>query len=161
MSQTGAAAHAAQDLDQILADAEPASFQRLTHQDVDGDLPGLAQHYCVACSFVCAPHCRRRPAQPLLHRRQVAHGPHALEAAQAPVRARRRGSQPMRYRLKQLEMPALTTAELEAAGGLGAYVAPVKTGLPATLHDERQQLHVKVLDAEARRAEAVHAVPDL
>ena len=38
------------DLDQVLDDAKPEAFEKLKHQDVDLDMPGLAQFYCVACA---------------------------------------------------------------------------------------------------------------
>ncbi len=49
--------HRTKDLDQILEDAIPENFSKLKHQEIDGDLPGLAQHYCVACSFVIHSMC--------------------------------------------------------------------------------------------------------
>eukprot|EP01112_Ceratiomyxa_fruticulosa_P004957 TRINITY_DN1551_c0_g1_i1.p1 TRINITY_DN1551_c0_g1~~TRINITY_DN1551_c0_g1_i1.p1 ORF type:complete len:121 (-),score=17.12 TRINITY_DN1551_c0_g1_i1:29-391(-) len=39
------------DLDQIFDDVnDPETKQKLEHQEVDEDLPGLGQHYCVHCA---------------------------------------------------------------------------------------------------------------
>jgi bud site selection protein 20 len=38
------------DLDQIHEDLEPEKATQYEQQEVDPDLPGLAQHYCIQCS---------------------------------------------------------------------------------------------------------------
>ena len=42
------------DLDQIQDDMKPGSKTRsaLMNQPVDLDMPGMGQHYCLACSYV-------------------------------------------------------------------------------------------------------------
>eukprot|EP00042_Codosiga_hollandica_P022423 m.82653 g.82653 ORF g.82653 m.82653 type:complete len:154 (-) comp50784_c0_seq2:94-555(-) len=109
------------DLDQILLDAEPEAYQKLKNQPVDGDLPGLAQHYCVACSRY-------------------------FQDQQALVEHMR--SKIHKRRLKALEMPAYTTQEAEAAAGLGTYVAPQKQDVPAPFKEE-MTLVDEVIAAEA------------
>ncbi|KAI8070440.1 hypothetical protein BC940DRAFT_296082 [Gongronella butleri] len=38
------------DLDQIHDDVKPENASKLQKQEIDTDLPGLAQHYCVECA---------------------------------------------------------------------------------------------------------------
>ena len=38
------------DLDQIIVDLKPENAEKLEKQEVDPDLPGLGQHYCISCS---------------------------------------------------------------------------------------------------------------
>ncbi|ORX57428.1 hypothetical protein DM01DRAFT_1334051 [Hesseltinella vesiculosa] len=38
------------DLDQIHDDVKPENAAKLNAQDIDTDLPGMAQHYCVECA---------------------------------------------------------------------------------------------------------------
>ncbi|KAI9140276.1 hypothetical protein BKA69DRAFT_1081169 [Paraphysoderma sedebokerense] len=38
------------DLDQIHEDLQPGAVEKLKNQEVDIDLPGLGQFYCVECS---------------------------------------------------------------------------------------------------------------
>ncbi|GAA5808012.1 hypothetical protein MFLAVUS_001394 [Mucor flavus] len=38
------------DLDQIQDDLKPENIDKKKHQEIDTDLPGLGQHYCVECA---------------------------------------------------------------------------------------------------------------
>lgn len=38
------------DLDQIADDLKPENIDKKKHQEIDTDLPGLGQHYCVECA---------------------------------------------------------------------------------------------------------------
>jgi len=38
------------DLDQIHEDLRPENADRLRNQDIDHDLPGSGQHYCLTCA---------------------------------------------------------------------------------------------------------------
>lgn len=40
------------DLDQIHTDMKPETAAKLLHQDVDYDVTGCAQHYCLHCAYV-------------------------------------------------------------------------------------------------------------
>uniref|UniRef100_A0A7S4I0P6 C2H2-type domain-containing protein n=1 Tax=Vannella robusta TaxID=1487602 RepID=A0A7S4I0P6_9EUKA len=42
--------HRVKDLDQIIVDLKPENAEKLEKQEVDPDLPGLGQHYCISCS---------------------------------------------------------------------------------------------------------------
>lgn len=38
------------DLDQIHGDLKPENYDKMKNQEIDTDLPGLGQHYCVECA---------------------------------------------------------------------------------------------------------------
>ena len=40
------------DLDEVHADMKPEQSTKLLHQEVDYDVPGSAQHYCLHCASV-------------------------------------------------------------------------------------------------------------
>ncbi len=43
--------HYKRDIDQIvLEDMLPENVEKLLHQDINEDLPGLGQHYCITCA---------------------------------------------------------------------------------------------------------------
>jgi len=42
------------DLDQLFDDMKPEAAERLLNQEVDHELPGMGQHYCVPCGYVFA-----------------------------------------------------------------------------------------------------------
>mmetsp|Transcript_65 Transcript_65/g.108 ORF Transcript_65/g.108 Transcript_65/m.108 type:complete len:119 (+) Transcript_65:865-1221(+) len=42
--------HYQKDIDQIHKDLEPQNHQKLTNQEIDEELPGQGQHYCVPCA---------------------------------------------------------------------------------------------------------------
>ena len=64
-------------------------------------------------------------------------------------------------RLKQLDMPAYTQKEADAAAGLGTYVAPVKQPIPETLRAEMKVVSEFAVQETQERIAAIHAVPDL
>jgi hypothetical protein len=64
-------------------------------------------------------------------------------------------------RLKQLDMPAYTQKEADAAAGLGTYVAPVKQPIPETLAAEMKTVSEFAVKETQERIAAIHAVPDL
>eukprot|EP01135_Chromosphaera_perkinsii_P006086 Nk52_evm4s392 gene=Nk52_evmTU4s392 len=79
------------DLDQIHEDLTPEKRAQLENQEVDLDLPGMGQFYCVECSryFTTEVHLREH-VKSKIHRR----------------------------RLKELKCPPYTQAEAEAAAGM-------------------------------------------
>lgn len=87
------------DIDEVDEDLKPDNFKKLLNQEVDLDLPGNAQFYCVHCSryFIdnkaLTDHFRTKP-----HKR----------------------------RLKDLETEPYTVEESERAAGKGSYVPPKK-----------------------------------
>ncbi|XP_037778060.1 zinc finger protein 593-like [Penaeus monodon] len=87
------------DLDQIDDDLKEENIHKLLHQEVDPDLPGDAQHYCVHC------------ARYFINR----------EALKSHFK-----SKPHKKRLKSLELEPYTIEESERAGGLGSYIPPKK-----------------------------------
>jgi len=42
--------HKTKDIDEILEDLKPENIIKLKNQELDENLPGLGQHYCVFCS---------------------------------------------------------------------------------------------------------------
>jgi bud site selection protein 20 len=42
--------HKTKDIDEILEDLKPENMVKLTNQQINEDLPGLGQHYCVFCA---------------------------------------------------------------------------------------------------------------
>ncbi|KAJ2492691.1 hypothetical protein GGI11_009059, partial [Coemansia sp. RSA 2049] len=79
------------DLDQIQEDLRPENKARLLNQELEEDLPGLGQFYCVECSKYFVDEQARR-----VHRRSREH----------------------KRRLRDLKDPAYTQKEAEAAAGL-------------------------------------------
>ncbi|KAE8540243.1 hypothetical protein D1P53_004183 [Cryptococcus gattii VGV] len=80
------------DLDQIETDLRPQNRSRLEKQPIDGDKPGLGQHYCVECSKYCE----------------------TAIALQSHLK-----SKVHKRRLKELKEGAYTVGESERAAGLG------------------------------------------
>uniref|UniRef100_A0A1I8A1K4 Zf-C2H2_jaz domain-containing protein n=1 Tax=Steinernema glaseri TaxID=37863 RepID=A0A1I8A1K4_9BILA len=95
------------DIDQIHEDLVPEKAAKLLNQEVDYDLPGNGQHYCVECNRyfedgkAIATHKKTKgnpqlyPLLPLILR--LVH----------------------KYRLKQLKEKPYSQKEADAAGGLG------------------------------------------
>ncbi|XP_026882883.2 zinc finger protein 593 [Electrophorus electricus] len=85
------------DLDQIHADMLPANAAKLLQQEVDYDVTGCAQHYCLHCAryFVNLKTLKE-------HFKTKVH----------------------KKRLKQLREEPYTQAEAERAAGMGSYVPP-------------------------------------
>ncbi|PHZ13830.1 uncharacterized protein RHIMIDRAFT_250030 [Rhizopus microsporus ATCC 52813] len=80
------------DLDQIHDDLKPDNYEKMKHQEVDTDLPGLGQHYCVECArhFISDSHLQEH-LKSKLHKR----------------------------RLKKLEEEPYTQEEADRAAGIG------------------------------------------
>ncbi|EDQ92056.1 uncharacterized protein MONBRDRAFT_17559 [Monosiga brevicollis MX1] len=91
------------DVDQIHEDFKPEVLEKLMQPEVDGDLPGLGQFYCVHCAryFVnqlsLAGHFKSK-----VHKRRV----------------------------KQLSETPYSQAEADAAAGLGTYKPPQRVEVP-------------------------------
>ncbi|NXS35739.1 ZN593 protein, partial [Pomatostomus ruficeps] len=87
------------DLDEIHADLKPENAARLLRQEIDPDLPGCAQFYCLHCAryFVDLNSMKE-------HFRSKVH----------------------KKRLKQLREAPYTQEEAERAAGMGSYVPPKK-----------------------------------
>uniref|UniRef100_A0A8B9K9B5 Zinc finger protein 593 n=1 Tax=Astyanax mexicanus TaxID=7994 RepID=A0A8B9K9B5_ASTMX len=90
------------DLDQIHADMIPANAVKLLKQDVDYDVTGCAQHYCLHCITVD-------------YRRYFVDLKALKEHFKTKVHKRR---------LKQLKEEPYTQAEAERAAGMGSYIPP-------------------------------------
>ncbi|XP_063628841.1 zinc finger protein 593 homolog [Cydia splendana] len=87
------------DLDQIDDDIKEENAEKLLNQDVDLDLPGAAQHYCLHCS------------------RYFIDDKALAEHFKTKVHKRR---------LKALELQPYTIEDSERAAGHGNFVQPVK-----------------------------------
>ncbi|GLD67762.1 zinc finger protein 593 [Lates japonicus] len=85
------------DLDQIHSDMKPETAAKLLHQEVDYDVTGCAQHYCLHCAryFVDMRSLKE-------HFKSKVH----------------------KKRLKQLREEPYTQAEAERAAGMGSYIPP-------------------------------------
>ncbi|ESO93227.1 hypothetical protein LOTGIDRAFT_203978 [Lottia gigantea] len=85
------------DLDQIHDDMKPEKADKMLKQDVDYEVPGAAQHYCLHCSryFISNSTLNK-------HFR----------------------SKPHKRRLKDLSIEPYTQEEADRAGGMGSYIAP-------------------------------------
>ncbi|KFM71453.1 Zinc finger protein 593, partial [Stegodyphus mimosarum] len=85
------------DLDEINDDMQPKRAEKLLNQEVDVDLPGCGQYYCLHCArYFIDSHALKEHFRTKVHKR----------------------------RLKALEMEPYSQKEAEAAAGLGNYVAP-------------------------------------
>lgn len=82
------------DVDQIHEDLKPESIKRMEGEELDGDLPGAGQFYCLHC------------AKYYIDRRAL------TEHMKSKVHKRR---------LRQLKDEPYTQAEAEAAAGMGSY----------------------------------------
>ncbi|CAH1798537.1 unnamed protein product [Owenia fusiformis] len=111
------------DLDQIHDDMKPEVSKKLLKQDVDLDLPGSGQFYCLHCSkhFI---------------------GDKALKDHFK--------SKPHKRRMKALSVEPYTQAEADRAAGMGSYVAPKKikldtsaTATDTSKMDETDDVEVK------------------
>uniref|UniRef100_A0A8C5M9J9 Zinc finger protein 593 n=1 Tax=Leptobrachium leishanense TaxID=445787 RepID=A0A8C5M9J9_9ANUR len=87
------------DLDQIHCDLRPENAKRLLNQEVDYQLPGNAQHYCL--------HCARYFAD--------------LKTLQEHFRTKVH-----KRRIKELKVEPYTQEEAERAAGMGSYIPPRK-----------------------------------
>ncbi|XP_060734942.1 zinc finger protein 593 [Tachysurus vachellii] len=87
------------DLDQIHTDMIPANAANLLKQEVDYDVTGFAQHYCLHCArYFVDLKALKEHFKTKVHKR----------------------------RLKQLKEEPYTQAEAERAAGMGSYVPPKK-----------------------------------
>ncbi|XP_070582036.1 zinc finger protein 593-like [Ptychodera flava] len=87
------------DLDQIDDDMKPDNAEKLLNQDIDHDLPGAGQNYCL--------HCAKHFVD--------------LRALKEHFKGR-----PHKRRLRALKDQPYTQKEAEAAAGMGSYYAPQK-----------------------------------
>ncbi|XP_068195320.1 zinc finger protein 593 isoform X2 [Antennarius striatus] len=85
------------DLDQIHSDMKPETAAKLLNQEVDYDVTGCAQHYCL--------HCARYFID--------------MKALKEHFK-----SKVHKKRLKQLREEPYTQAEAERAAGMGSYIPP-------------------------------------
>ncbi|KAJ0008984.1 hypothetical protein NQD34_016399 [Periophthalmus magnuspinnatus] len=87
------------DLDQIHADMKPEVAAKLLNQEVDYDVTGNAQHYCLHCArYFVDLRSMKEHFKTKVHKR----------------------------RLKQLSEEPYTQAEAERAAGMGSYIPPKK-----------------------------------
>lgn len=87
------------DLDEIHEDMKPQNSMKLLQQEIDFDVPGNAQHYCLHC------------ARYFIDQRSL------TEHFKSKVHKRR---------LKQLSEEPYTQEEAERAAGMGCYTPPKK-----------------------------------
>eukprot|EP00730_Choanoeca_flexa_P016929 TRINITY_DN8085_c0_g1_i4.p1 TRINITY_DN8085_c0_g1~~TRINITY_DN8085_c0_g1_i4.p1 ORF type:complete len:141 (+),score=7.81 TRINITY_DN8085_c0_g1_i4:129-551(+) len=90
--------------EQIHEDFEEENLAKIMKPEVDGDLPGLGQFYCIHCArhFIDA-HALREHLKSKVHKRRV----------------------------KQLKDSPYSQAEADAAAGLGTYKPPEKRTVPS------------------------------
>ncbi|XP_006008847.1 zinc finger protein 593 [Latimeria chalumnae] len=87
------------DLDQVHEDMKPENAEKLLHQEVDYDVTGNAQHYCLHCArYFVDQKSLKDHFTSKVHKR----------------------------RLKQLREEPYTQAEAERAAGMGSYIPPKK-----------------------------------
>ncbi|KAL4712392.1 hypothetical protein ACJJTC_001553 [Scirpophaga incertulas] len=87
------------DLDEIDTDLKEENAQKLLNQEVDLDLPGSAQHYCLHCArYFIDEHSLNEHFKTKVHKR----------------------------RLKALELEPYSIEESERAAGLGSFKSPSK-----------------------------------
>ncbi|KAK9394732.1 zinc finger protein [Crotalus adamanteus] len=100
------------DLDQIHHDMLPENATKLLRQELDPDLPGNAQHYCLHCAryFIDLKGMKD-------HFRSKVH----------------------KKRLKQLSEEPYTQEEAERAAGMGSYIAPKKIEVHTQPLDEMDE----------------------
>ncbi|KAM6428302.1 zinc finger protein 593 [Liasis olivaceus] len=100
------------DLDQIHQDMLPENAQKLLRQELDPDLPGNAQHYCLHCAryFIDLKSMKD-------HFRSKVH----------------------KKRLKQLSEEPYTQEEAERAAGMGSYIPPKKIEVHTQPLDEMDE----------------------
>ncbi|KAM3594233.1 uncharacterized protein V6R79_004613 [Siganus canaliculatus] len=85
------------DLDQIHADMKPETAAKLLRQEVDYDVTGCAQHYCLHCArYFVDMKALKEHFKTKVHKK----------------------------RLKQLREEPYTQAEAERAAGMGSYIPP-------------------------------------
>ncbi|KAJ1662634.1 hypothetical protein IW140_001064 [Coemansia sp. RSA 1813] len=116
------------DLDQIQEDLKPENKARLLSQELDEELPGLGQFYCVECSKYFVDERTQRE-----HRRSREH----------------------KRRLRDLKDPAYTQKEAEAAAGLTTdnkrAAGPRLAAGPMSLLSIKQQNEQKAVLASASK----------
>uniref|UniRef100_A0A0B8RPE2 Zinc finger protein 593 n=1 Tax=Philothamnus irregularis TaxID=1899461 RepID=A0A0B8RPE2_9SAUR len=100
------------DLDQIHHDMVPENATKLLRQELDPDLPGSAQHYCLHCAryFIDLKSMKD-------HFRSKVH----------------------KKRLKQLSEEPYTQEEAERAAGMGSYIPPKKIEVHTQALDEMDE----------------------
>ncbi|XP_034269416.1 zinc finger protein 593 [Pantherophis guttatus] len=100
------------DLDQIHHDMVPENAAKLLRQELDPDLPGSAQHYCLHCAryFIDLKSMKD-------HFRSKVH----------------------KKRLKQLSEEPYTQEEAERAAGMGSYIPPKKIEVHTQALDEMDE----------------------
>ncbi|XP_070776519.1 zinc finger protein 593 [Enoplosus armatus] len=97
ISKTWKTKRRTKDLDQIHSDMKPETASKLLHQEVDYDVTGCAQHYCLHCArYFVDMRSLKEHFKTKVHKR----------------------------RLKQLREEPYTQAEAERAAGMGSYIPP-------------------------------------
>ncbi|CAL8290253.1 zinc finger protein 593 [Gadus morhua] len=87
------------DLDQIHSDLKPEVATKLLHQEVDFDVTGCAQHYCITCArYFVDMRSLKEHFKTKIHKKQ----------------------------LRLLREEPYTQAEAERAAGMGSFIAPKK-----------------------------------
>ncbi|KAG2460978.1 zinc finger protein 593 [Polypterus senegalus] len=100
------------DLDQIHDDMKPGVAEKLLHQEVDYDIAGNAQHYCLHCArYFIDLKSLKEHFKTKVHKR----------------------------RLKQLSETPYTQAEAERAAGMGSYIPPKKLEVKTQPLDEEMK----------------------
>ncbi|XP_032357221.1 zinc finger protein 593 [Etheostoma spectabile] len=97
ISKTWKTKRRTKDLDQIHSDMKPDTATKLLNQEVDYDVTGCAQHYCL--------HCAR----------------YFMDMRSLKEHFKTKGH---KKRLKLLREEPYTQAEAERAAGMGSYIAP-------------------------------------
>ncbi|XP_029981748.1 zinc finger protein 593 isoform X2 [Sphaeramia orbicularis] len=97
ISKTWKTKRRTKDLDQIHSDMKPETAAKLLHQEVDFDVTGCAQHYCLHCArYFVDMKALKEHFKTKVHKK----------------------------RLKQLREEPYTQAEAERAAGMGSYIPP-------------------------------------
>ncbi|MBN3281417.1 ZN593 protein, partial [Polyodon spathula] len=100
------------DLDQIHHDMKPEVAAKLLHQEVDYDVTGSAQHYCLHCArYFVDLRSLKEHVKTKVHKR----------------------------RLKQLREEPYTQAEAERAAGMGSYIAAKKVEVQTQPFEEETE----------------------
>ncbi|XP_029475794.1 zinc finger protein 593 [Rhinatrema bivittatum] len=99
------------DLDQVHQDMKPENAQKLLQQEVDYDVTGNAQHYCLHCArYFVDLRSLKGHFKTKVHKR----------------------------RLKQLREEPYTQEEAERAAGMGSYIPPKKIEVTTQIVDEEE-----------------------
>nr|XP_033812453.1 zinc finger protein 593 [Geotrypetes seraphini] len=101
------------DLDQIHQDMKPESARKLLHQELDYDVAGNAQHYCLHCArYFVDIRSLKDHFKTKVHKR----------------------------RLKQLAEEPYTQEEAERAAGMGSYFLPRKVEVTTQVIEEEEEM---------------------